>query len=314
MRAKAIAWCYKTLLKLFKLNKDYRGGSRTKIGMNPYPRRSPFLLALFNFQELFRFLKSSRKYLGFRKDTLLLKDSKVGRVALLLGNGPSLDRLIPSKVSISNPDIWVVNSFYRLEFSDELDVSYYVLSDHDNLESGDSTLQAQFQEILEFGRKKKVTYVLPHWAKGTRQFNLFSENPTVFFDDRDLSSWTRNTSPLKPRGYLSLTLYKALAFALHLGYEKIYILGMDNSEFITWHSDAKNRLFNGGNYSYEIESDSGQDFTSEQPDGLAGAFVSYAHAFADLARFQGPILNLDEHSLTTAFPKVIGHPWVRIKS
>ena len=61
--------------------------------------------------------------------TKQLYNSKVGKVALVLGNGPSLDKLNTNKVKSFVNDVFVVNDFYKLSISNEVQPTYYVLSD-----------------------------------------------------------------------------------------------------------------------------------------------------------------------------------------
>jgi len=49
-----------------------------------------------------------------------------------------------------------------------------------------------------------------------------------FLSLAQLSIW-KNINPLMPRGYMSITLYKALAWCIYLGYKSIGVLGMDNT-------------------------------------------------------------------------------------
>jgi hypothetical protein len=116
-------------------------------------------------------------------------------------------------------------------------------------------------------------------------------------------------SPVKPRGYIGLTLYKGLGFALYLGYKKIFILGMDNSEFLKYKSNVSNHILLYGNHAYQDLANS-VDLSDYYLDGMASAFTHLAHNFGDLQKFKGPIVNLDVESLTTRFPKEVHHPWI----
>lgn len=280
------------------------------VGENPYPRRSVLALLLINIQEIHRFVfdvKPSRLQI---KETKSLFNSKVQRKALILGNGPSINKLNRSIVKMDNPDIWVVNNFYRLKWARELDITHYVLTDPAHILLNGDGRNKELEDILDFVIEKSATLILPHWAfEMTMLQKKLPRIQTYYLDDRQLSAWSSNTSPIKPRGYLTITLYKALGFAIYLGYEEISILGMDNTLFKTHFSDAQNRVGQFGDYAYE---DNGRiwDYTDSFLDGMAGAFTMYSHLFGDLAKFKGPIQNLDPESLTTAFPKTTNHRWM----
>lgn len=304
---------YTGLLNVLRLSRDYRGNPRTKIGANPYPRRSPILLAIFNFQQLFRFLFVEKRYPNFRPKLKSLENSKNGQVALLIGHGPSLLKISIDEINRDNPDIWVINDFYNMELADQIQATHYVLSDRWSLSKDPTLVTQRFLPLINYIKKNNICLFLPHWAQNMNEVSSLSEEKIYFFDDRELSAWSNNISPLRPRGYTSATLYKALSCAIYLGYERIYILGMDNSEFLNLSSAENNALtFTSrtpipGRGSREIV-----DVLFDQyHDGPAGEFTEYAHMFGDIAKFKGPIFNLDEESLTTAFQKLVAHPWIK---
>lgn len=292
-------------MKLLGIEKDFRGGAKPYIGLCPYPKRSPLLLAFFNLQELWRYLRDARPTRGILSATRAIQSSKTGRRALVLGNGPSLNKLNSQAVRATKPDVWVVNSFYNAKCADFISVTHYVLSDRTYF-----TCKANAAKIVEFSSKQDaMTLVLPHWALKEFPDHVLFQIKHLFFDDRQKAAWSNNTSPIKPRGYLSLTLYKALAFANFLGYEEILILGMDNTEFMGYKSNFINEFIYNANHAF-VDSKTSRNLSLDFLDGPAGAFVDVAHALADLYRFNGPIRNLDPDSLTTAFPKLRNHPWV----
>ena len=170
-----------------------------------------------------------------------------------------------------------------------------------------TNISYSFLPIATVTTEKNGKCILPFKMEKQQRF---------YFDDRELSAWTKNTHPTKPRGYVGLTLYKALAFAIFLGYEKIYILGMDNTQFMAHMSDLNNSILLRSNHAYSshLEKDKASvqmDFSEKTLDGMASFFTTYSHIFADLRKFKGPIYNLDQLSLTTAFPKLEHHPWIK---
>jgi hypothetical protein len=189
-----------------------------------------------------------------------------------------------------------------------LKVSFYVLSDADHLNPLDLMGNSRFKPIIDKVNQDLAYLVLPSWINAAIQ-KAKIETRVLYFDDRQLSAWTRNTSPDAARGYIGLTAYKALAYCIYLGYDEIYILGMDGSEFQLLASDEQNRLLLGGHHAYKDESIS-KDLSSHFLDGFAGAFMTYSHTSGDLEKFSGPIFNLDSSSFITRFPKVTDHHWV----
>lgn len=308
MRSRLRQKFYNILLNVFNLNVDHKGKNRFELGVSPYARRSPLLLAIYNLRELNAYLADRSDAKFFRPAVRALRNSKVTSQALVLGNGPSLAKLNAKMVTKESPDIWVVNDFYKVKQAADLSVTHYVLSDGAYFAGLPNEINSKLKPVLDYAHSKNAILVLPHWAKG---FDLLTSGPAsvYYFDDRELSAWSNNITPVKPRGYLGLTLYKGLGFALYLGYKKIFVLGMDNSEFVNYGSDEANRLLLHGNHAYQDESNA-YDISNEYLDGMASAFSSLSHNFGDLLKFKGPIVNLDVQSLTTRFPKEANHPWV----
>ena len=299
---------YSLLLQILNLTKDFRNNTRTHFGVSPYIRRSPIILTVLNFQELFRFLLQPR-FTKNKMQTEALQGSRKGQTALVIGNGPSCKKINFNKVNSDSPDVWVVNDFYKLDPDNLLKVTHYVLSDSDYFNPEEDGNNSRLSNVIDYISLKSAFLVVPHWACGNRQVEDLPRGRVVYFDDRELSAWSKNIYPNKPRGYLGLTLYKALGFALFLGYQEIFVIGMDNSEFLKYSSDKDNRLLLLGNHAYKDQAVP-RDFSDHYLDGLAGALMHYAHALGDLNKFRGPIFNLDSESLTTAFTKISPHRWV----
>lgn len=299
---------YGLLLKILRMSDDYKGDPRSLLGASPYPRRSPLLLLVFNLREINAYIGDRSDAKFFRPATRALRDSKVNSDALVLGNGPSLTKLNVNMVSKDNPDIWVINDFYKVTYAVDLKVTHYVLSDKAYFSGLPNEINSKLKPVLDYVKSKDACLILPHWAKDL-QLSRVSPVQVFYFDDRELAAWSKNTTPVKPRGYIGLTLYKGLGFALYLGYKKVFILGMDNSEFVNYSSDEANRLLLDGNHAYQDESAT-YDISNHYLDGMASAFSNLSHNFGDLLKFKGQIVNLDGRSLTTRFPKEAHHPWV----
>ena len=103
--------------------------------------------------------------------------------------------------------------------------------------------------------------------------------------------------------------------AVFMGYEKIYLLGFDNSNFLNYRGRPDNLIQDlGGAIAerrFEKKSSFIGEYEKEFTSGMAGRMQSYAHLFGDLHKFNsGKIINLDPYSLTDAFPKTLDHPLV----
>ena len=107
-----------------------------------------------------------------------------------------------------------------------------------------------------------------------------------------------------------------LAAACHFGYKKIYILGIDNTNFFNYRGRLDNKLTDiGQNTAVRIKKEKSsliEEFEVEFTSGIAGRMQSYAHLFGDLFKFPAErILNLHNESLVDAFPKIESHPLIK---
>jgi len=113
--------------------------------------------------------------------------------------------------------------------------------------------------------------------------------------------FSNNIHPLLPRGYLSMTLYKALAWALYLKYYQIGVIGMDNTYPRNLYCDHDNCILNlethAGDEDYLL------DQTSRFP-STASLMQDLFLVFKDLDCFRNDsVVNLDPYSLTDRFRK-----------
>jgi hypothetical protein len=98
---------------------------------------------------------------------------------------------------------------------------------------------------------------------------------------------------------------KSLAVAIYLGYDKIFILGIDNSECRSLVGNSKNELWVRTENHYASSTEKSLDYEIFTPSGADAAFAQYATWFADFKKFShAKVFNLDEDSIVDAFPKV----------
>lgn len=277
-----------------------------------YTGRSIILLALQRMVRFAFYFRTPRPSRHSMQEMAKYRGNGAGKIALVLGNGPSLQKLIPSQVRENFDDIFIVNGFHNLQIAEHINPSFYCLSDpFDNSELNDEKSPEGVLLSRYFKENLNCIRLLPH----TWEFESHSiPNQTLYFDDREQTIFSRNISPLKPRAYTSVTLYKALAVACFMGYKEIFILGFDNTEFLGYCGRPDNltdfketiyaplkegRIYSRGNELFPFNF------------GMAGRMQSYAHLFGDLDFFKDyPIQNLDPSSLTDAFPKILHHPAV----
>jgi hypothetical protein len=278
------------LISAFRLNSPHS-----------YTGRSVLLLFFKNLLEIINSFK--RRGLPFAQKIRLkrIKNSKKGKTLLLLGNGPSVLKLDRHKVSESFSELMVVNNYLDLEFSDKLIPDFFCISDPNSFMNNDSKLQKYIDN-------HKITIIASHFY---RKLPNLQNKKTIFFNDKEIHfPFWKNINPQFPRSYSSYTFYKALSVAIYMGYDTIFILGLDNTEFFSYRSNESNEIFldlenfyGQNSYGKSFEGKSIKSL-SGFPDGLAGRLQSYALAYGDLRLFDKfKIINLDPNSLITNFSK-----------
>jgi hypothetical protein len=242
-----------------------------------------------------------------------MKNSKTGKTALVLGNGPSLDKLNCELVERYIDDVFVTNGFYKLHVAEQLSPNFYGLSDPAHISPNNDQTERELDLMYGYIKKVQAKLILPHRLFGQSSYR---EIESFFFDDRELAFFNRNTSPLKPRGYGSTTVYKVLAFANFLNYDKIYILGIDNTLFSNYRGRPDNKVSDVDQVTakrmLEGRSEFLEEYESVFMSGMAGRMQSYAHLFGDLSLFsRAKVYNLDKNSLVDVFSKIENHPLIR---
>lgn len=233
-----------------------------------------------------------------------LRDTKGDLQALVIGNGPSQGFICAKQLNqfISNGgETFVLNYWFLNKDLAEHNPTWAVFSDPKTFNMSDELRDGLCEHL---NRSKKTRILAPASLKkdirDSKVPGLLER--TSFFIDTELSM-SRNISPLFPRGYISMTLYKALAWAIFLGYRKIGLIGMDNTYPRNIYNDVNNRLLR-----LELHAQN-QDKVFDQSllydGGVAAALDRLARLFFDLQKFPTEnIVNLDPYSLTDRFQKV----------
>jgi CMP-N,N'-diacetyllegionaminic acid synthase len=259
-----------------------------------------------------RYLRELAHGVGEISKLSAIKDSKQGKKAIVIGNGPSqglLNSHLLKSFSDFGNDIFAVNFWNANEQLSSTPPQYLVLSDPFTLPDPEDK---RFEmERLSTANSTLTSYLLNHinieiFAPVSRIKSLrkrFGDSRVRGFIDTEMRWLTSNIDPRFPRGYLSMTLYKSLALAIHMGYDQIYVIGMDNTYPRNVYCDPENKIFNhekhGGASDYIINQ------SSLYPSMDVWAQDMF-YIFADLRRcfIDSRVTNLDCFSLTDLFPKV----------
>lgn len=258
---------------------------------------------------------------AFRR-TRATRGIHAGREAFVFSTGPSLNKLDPMKIARLQKErgmhVIAINMYVNSEFGKVVEPDYYVMSDpshwegrmpqeeYAHLSDGErETRNAEFSESCKMAWKTLRAngavklFVPAHLYRRT-------EHPAVFPFCEAGNFFGTNVDNLHwPLGYVSMTAYKALSLACHLGYRKIYIAGFDNSFFKSVEVDAQNEIF----YRYGNAVTGTQSFRAVAG-WLGGKNVgeilyNQHFGFIDIEKFRRfPIENLDLEGLINCFPKL----------
>jgi len=226
--------------------------------------------------------------------------------ALVMGNGPSTQRLNWQAVVDAQSrgmSVFAINYFPLAPEFKLIQPNYLVLSDP--IMKPNSNSDSRNEELwITIQKTSSMNLIVPlSWYRSIKAQNNIL-NSILYFDDSGLEGWTRNISPLRARGYLALTAYKAIAISIFLGFRETKIIGVDNSMFQTISVDSENRLIQQSNHFF-TKGGKTSDLTAFYPKGISDYFYDVSLCFYFLRRcFVGqPVSNLDPHSLVDAFPK-----------
>jgi hypothetical protein len=226
--------------------------------------------------------------------------------AIVIGNGPSqgyLDVSSLSEFKANGGELICINYWTDNEDIWNVIPNYLVISDP-------LTLSDKVPDYLKQKNEKLLAYLLKYrsiniacpMSRCDQLSAIFGSQRILGFVDQELRMWTHNINPLYPRGYVSMTLYKALALAIWFDYRKIYVIGMDNTYPRNIYCDQDNKFINheihAGDKDYSVDESA---FYKSIGDGLS----VIALIFYDSLRFKrDKIVNLDPYSLTDAFKKI----------
>ena len=251
--------------------------------------------------------------LGWREISKLssIKGSKADVRAIIIGNGPSQDLINPAalqKFKQNGNDIHVINYWNENTRLSSISPSYFITSDPNTLceskhETPDSDISKSNASLKRYLlNDPSITIMAPIWQIKYLK-DIFGMNRVMGFIDTEMRALSSNIDPRLPRGYLSMTLFKAVAIASHMGYKEIYLIGMDNTYPRDIYCDSNNHIFrrerHAGAADYLVDITPLNPSMAVQMQDIFNLFSDLERCFTDLN-----VLNLDPYSLTDVFSKV----------
>lgn len=232
------------------------------------------------------------------KRTKELKSTKKGQKCFVFANGPSMNLLDVKKIEKYQKtgfDVICVNSYILSDMAKTVVPNYYVLSDPTYFGHSQNVIDSEKRQIAKLIELNILVFIPAQFSNQ----NLFKHN--CIFNDLE-NRFTINIDPTRPRGYPSMTAYKALAIACHLRYDSIYICGFDNDYFKTITVDENNDLYYINKHYY----DNGikRKIAPNVGEGLGNYLWEHHLLFKGLELFNHHnIINLNNNGLVDAFSK-----------
>lgn len=248
---------------------------------------------------------------GFKDIVKLFKYKNIfkDKTALILGNGPSQEYITKKDLITFKKKgiIFFVNYWFLNNNIKKIVPHFLVISDIRLLnKESDNFFNSKNKILLKYIRKHiSMKIICPIRVKKKLLKVVKDEDRIIAFCDSELRGILSNTLPIFPRGYISMTVYKAIAVANWMNFKKIFILGVDNTYPRNTYSDINNSILN-----HEIHA--GKKFKETTVVNNTSNYRSMADLFQEISflfrdafklNINNNIYNLDEYSLTDAFKK-----------
>lgn len=250
---------------------------------------SAFVTIFFNFSRYCNFLK--------------LKNIKKNKNLLILGGGPSLQKLINKKKYVlkKNTDLMALSYFKRYG-NIKLKPTYILSADPSFLGGGkinSKFINKKNKKILNYLKKNNVKLFLPmekssYLKRHKLDINYFIARSSIFF--------LKNTNPIMSLSVANMSFFNALSIGLFMGYKKIYFLGLDNTYPRDVWVNKNNKLFNierFANHYYLADQSKRYKSISDMYSEISTIFYSLNL----YKKYKDKIFNLDDYSLTNTFKK-----------
>lgn len=250
----------------------------------------------------------AHEFRSARRELRKMRTEKVGRVLLILGNGPSLERLNANAVRnrcALDLDVMCVNSFRESAHAGQFPVDQAVMAAFAYYQPIELMPDYAARDWCFFAERSRIVWIpAQHMGRLPSRLLEGSKCTVKGFDSRTKEGWTRNVIPSRPVGLTSTVANFALGLGIAQGYDRVLTLGIDNSAHLYTFPLADGRIVVGArNHGYGAANTPSDSYSETLFQSMAEATQEAARGFDDLSKFSGfPVFNLDGQSLIDAFP------------
>jgi hypothetical protein len=238
-----------------------------------------------------------------------LRPKGIGREALVIGLGPSALDLSPAKIRVRQRerslDVFALNAYSATPLAAEVVPDYYVLTDpaffgksQDHYLATSRVNPTTVWEYLE--GHPGIAVCVPYEFEPPLGFD---RSRLFYLNTIGLQGFSRNIDPAKPRGYISMTSYAALALAGAMGYRRILMTGIENTQFKWLALTSERHVALGSSHAYDAGETVLKEIALFSSGGVPAFFEDVSRLFGDLRLFAHlPVVNLDQSTLIEYFP------------
>lgn len=192
--------------------------------------------------------KLDMQWRNSRKDKILEANAALAnefsqKKCYVLGNSPSLNNHDLHK--LENEWVFCVNTFFVHEHFDVIKPNFYVIADLDLILLDDEATKNWWQKMIEKSAGKGIRFFLPLPLKNTFVHEGL-KNEAIYFLDLSLpfnSKSVMNFDITKPINGVQNVLILAIQLAIHMGFEKINLLGADH-DWLSHYGKEQRHFYN----------------------------------------------------------------------
>lgn len=223
---------------------------------------------------------------------------------IIIANGPSFNKEIAASIISKRKyfHVFTMNSYCLDSISKKLIPDYYLLSDPANFETENESIKVDNNALKKYIKNSAIKFISPYGAK----WKFYKKPYLEFNDSQNLSS--NNIDPRKPRGYRSNTGFKAIALALALGYNKVFMVGFDFDYPRKITINKSNKIFLKNKHSHSEQNID----ASEYFDSVAHAMHWWAQDYWHLKKLSSSkVVNITKNSMIDVFPRMNPKSFIR---
>jgi len=235
-----------------------------------------------------------------------IRDTKTHKIALIVANGPSCNLINWETVGFYQKtkglDIFCLNDSPLLDQTLGVKPNYLLLSDpQDYLEHANSS-----KSIWDFlSENPKTRLISPIDWHSPELIAPCKHYECLHFVDTGRNHFSNSTNPLFIRTYPPMSVFKLLSVVKFMGYQKIFVIGLDISFFHSIKVTQDGKIVQTSIH-YKDNYHEPEDMSHHFPNGIGDYFYFISQNFLALRKYfdDRRFINLDRDSLNDTFQKI----------